>query len=172
MESLPAHPWLPLSFLMSSHLHFYSVCFEGMRIRLCHRWNRHRRGRWRMSWCRCLFEKMPRVSSIRFPSSRVHLQNGLARCTASVLACARDGDDLDGGLHFYSRLGQGVGPSSSVRRGPAGAAGAKSPSTPSPLTADRVERMHHRLAEIHAIAAMQLVECAHWRWTDSTPCSI
>jgi hypothetical protein len=109
---------------------------------------------------------------MKAPHQQADRYHGLARCTASVLACARDGDDLDGGLHFYSRLGQGAGPSSSVRRGPAGAVGAKSPSTPSPLTADRVERMYHQLAEIHAIAAMQLVECAHWRWTDSTPCSI
>jgi hypothetical protein len=28
-ESLPTHPWLPLSFFISSHLCFCSVCFEG-----------------------------------------------------------------------------------------------------------------------------------------------
>jgi hypothetical protein len=28
-EILPTRPWLPLSFLVSSRLHFYSVCFKG-----------------------------------------------------------------------------------------------------------------------------------------------
>jgi hypothetical protein len=28
-ESLPAHPWLPLSFLISSHLCFCGACFRG-----------------------------------------------------------------------------------------------------------------------------------------------
>jgi hypothetical protein len=69
-ESLPAHPWLPLSFLISSHLCFYSVCFGvGARIRLCCRRSRLRCRRWRISWCRCLFGKMSRVSSLRLPSS-------------------------------------------------------------------------------------------------------
>jgi hypothetical protein len=35
-----------------------------------------------------------------------------------------------------------------------------------PLTADRVDKLYHQLVEIHAIAAAQLVECAHWRRSD------
>jgi hypothetical protein len=41
-------------------------------------------------------------------------------------------------------------------------------STSPPLTADGLHRMYRQLVEIHAIAAAQLVECAHWRRTDST----
>jgi hypothetical protein len=41
-------------------------------------------------------------------------------------------------------------------------------STSPPLTADGLHRMYRQLAEIHAIAAAQLVECAHWCRTDST----
>jgi hypothetical protein len=43
-----------------------------------------------------------------------------------------------------------------------------STSTSPPLTANGLERMYHQLAEIHAIAAAQLVECARWRRSDST----
>jgi hypothetical protein len=43
----------------------------------------------------------------------------------------------------------------------------------SPLpTADRVDKLYHYLAEIHPIAAAQLVECAWWRRFDSTPSPI
>jgi hypothetical protein len=38
-----------------------------------------------------------------------------------------------------------------------------------PLTADGVDKMYRQLAEIHAITATQLAECAHWRRSDSTP---
>jgi hypothetical protein len=44
----------------------------------------------------------------------------------------------------------------------------KSPSASPPLTMDRVDRMYHQLAKIHAIITMQLAECAHWRPTNST----
>jgi hypothetical protein len=37
-----------------------------------------------------------------------------------------------------------------------------------PLTADGVDKMYHQLAEIHAIIAMQLAECARWHRSDST----
>jgi hypothetical protein len=73
-ESLPAHPWLPLSFLISSYLCFYNICLGGgERIHLCHRWSRFGHERWRMSRCRHLFGKMLRVSSVRSSSSRVNL---------------------------------------------------------------------------------------------------
>jgi hypothetical protein len=39
-ESLPACPWLPLSFLISSCLCFCCVCFEGARIHLCRKRSR------------------------------------------------------------------------------------------------------------------------------------
>jgi hypothetical protein len=37
------------------------------------------------------------------------------------------------------------------------------------LTVDGVDKMYHQLAEIHAIVATQLAECARWRRADSTP---
>jgi hypothetical protein len=43
---------------------------------------------------------------------------------------------------------------------------AKPLSASPPLTTDRVEKMYHQLAEIHAIATTQLVECTHWHWFD------
>jgi hypothetical protein len=43
----------------------------------------------------------------------------------------------------------------------AGAAGAESSSRPPPLTVNGVPMMYHQLAGIHAIAAVQLAECAH-----------
>jgi hypothetical protein len=36
------------------------------------------------------------------------------------------------------------------------------------LTIDGVDKMYHQLAEIHAIAVVQLVERARWRQSDST----
>jgi hypothetical protein len=41
-----------------------------------------------------------------------------------------------------------------------------------PPTADRVDKLYHQLVEIHAIVAAQLVECACWRRSDSTPAPI
>jgi hypothetical protein len=41
-------------------------------------------------------------------------------------------------------------------------------STSPPLTVDRVDKMYRQLAEIHAIAATQLAECARWQWSDPT----
>jgi hypothetical protein len=74
-ESLLMHPWLPLSFLISTCLCFYSICFRGGgQIHLCHRRSRLGRGSWRMSWCMRLFGKVPRVSSVRSPSLRVNLR--------------------------------------------------------------------------------------------------
>jgi hypothetical protein len=37
------------------------------------------------------------------------------------------------------------------------------------LTTSGVDKMYHQMAEIHAITTIQLVECAHWRRSDSTP---
>jgi hypothetical protein len=34
------------------------------------------------------------------------------------------------------------------------------------LSADEVDKMYHQLAEIHAIVAMQLAECARWHQSD------
>jgi hypothetical protein len=60
-----------------------------------------------------------------------------------------------------------------VHRGEAQSEGVvdKSPSTPPPLIADGVDRMYRQLAEIQANVTVQLVECAHWRQTNPTPCS-
>jgi hypothetical protein len=46
---------------------------------------------------------------------------------------------------------------------------AKPMSTSPPITVDRVDKMYHQLAEIHAITAVQLAECARWRQSDPTP---
>jgi hypothetical protein len=40
------------------------------------------------------------------------------------------------------------------------------------LTTDGVDKMYRELVEIHTIAATQLVECAHWCRSDSTPSSV
>jgi hypothetical protein len=49
---------------------------------------------------------------------------------------------------------------------------ARSPSASPPLTTDEVNRMYRQLAEIHAITATQLAECARWCQADSTPRSV
>jgi hypothetical protein len=55
---------------------------------------------------------------------------------------------------------KGAAPSANSEGGQTGAAATKTPSVlPSPTT-DREDRMYCQLAEIHAIAAAQLVECA------------
>jgi hypothetical protein len=62
-----------------------------------------------------------------------------------------------------------VDPPTCREGGWAAAAVAKPQSTSPPLTTDRVYKIYHQLAEIHAIATTQLAECAHWRQSDSTP---
>jgi hypothetical protein len=37
-----------------------------------------------------------------------------------------------------------------------------------PLTVNGGDRMYHQLVEIHAIAATQLAECAHWHQSRAT----
>jgi hypothetical protein len=71
-------------------------------------------------------------------------------------ACAQDGEDPDGRCHFHLGPGQGVGPPVRQREAQARAARAKSSSTPPPLTTDEVDRMYYQLAEIPAIAVVQL----------------
>jgi hypothetical protein len=58
-----------------------------------------------------------------------------------------------------------------VRQGEAQAEAtvAKTLATSPPLTADGVDRMFRQLAKFHAITTAQLVECARWHRTDSTP---
>jgi hypothetical protein len=65
-----------------------------------------------------------------------------------------------------------VAPPTSRKGGQAKAAVTKPLSTTPPLTADRVDKMYHKLAEIHTITTAQLAECAHWRRSDSTPSSV
>jgi hypothetical protein len=60
----------------------------------------------------------------------------------------------------------------SHKGGHAEAAAAKPLSTSPLLTADGVHKMYRQLAEIHAVAAMQLLECAHWRRSESTFSSV
>jgi hypothetical protein len=64
---------------------------------------------------------------------------------------------------------KGVIPTPSCGWGQAEDAVAKAPSTSSPPTGDGVDKLYHKLAEIHAITAMQLVECARWHHFESTP---
>jgi hypothetical protein len=60
--------WFLLSFLVSCR-----ACFKEARMRQCHRWGhpRRRRGKVLLYWC--LLGGMPRVSSARWPSSKVNL---------------------------------------------------------------------------------------------------
>jgi hypothetical protein len=50
-----------------------------------------------------------------------------------------------------------------------GQAAAKALNASPPPTTDRVDKMYHQLAEIHAITATQLMECTCWHCSDSTP---
>jgi hypothetical protein len=61
-------------FLIFAHLCFCRVCFGEAQACQCHRRGRPRHGRWRALQCWCLFVEMPRVSSVRWPSSKVKLQ--------------------------------------------------------------------------------------------------
>jgi hypothetical protein len=38
----------------------------------------------------------------------------------------------------------------------------------SPPPTDKVGKLYRQLVEIHTITTAQLVECAHWRWSDLT----
>jgi hypothetical protein len=49
---------------------------------------------------------------------------------------------------------------------------AKPPSTSPPLTTNGVDKMYHQLAEVHAIAATQLADCAHRHRSDPTSTSV
>jgi hypothetical protein len=62
-------------------------------------------------------------------------------------------------------------PPASREEGQVEVTAAKPMSAAPPLTTDGVNNMYHQLAEIHAIVVAQLVECARWHWTDSTPSS-
>jgi hypothetical protein len=55
-----------------------------------------------------------------------------------------------------------VAPPTSHEGGQAEATAIKPPSASPPLTTNGVDKMYHQLAEIHAISAMQLAECARW----------
>jgi hypothetical protein len=57
---------------------------------------------------------------------------------------------------------KGLAPSTSTEGSQVGATAAEPLNASSPPTANRVDMMYHQLAEIHAIAASQLAECAHW----------
>jgi hypothetical protein len=49
------------------------------------------------------------------------------------------------------------------------AAAAKPLNASPPPTTNGMDRLYRQLAEIHAITAMQLAECACWRQSDPTP---
>jgi hypothetical protein len=66
-------------------------------------------------------------------------------------------------LHFTSTQAQTkeVAPPASREGGQDEATAAKPLSASPLLTVDRVDMMYHEVVEIHAIATMQLAECAH-----------
>jgi hypothetical protein len=64
---------------------------------------------------------------------------------------------------------KGVAPVASLEEGHAEAAAARPPKASPPPTVDGVEKMYRILAEIHAIATMQVAECVHWCQSNSTP---
>jgi hypothetical protein len=62
-----------------------------------------------------------------------------------------------------------VAPSASREGGQTEATVANPPSTSPLLTTDGLDKMYHQLAEIHAITAVQLTECARWHRSNQTP---
>jgi hypothetical protein len=99
------------------------------------------------------------VKQARRQASRYY---GSTARTTVTRAHSRGRDDLDGGLHLHSSSGQE--PTHEATK-------SKPLSASPPLTADRVDKMHDQLEEIHAFTAMQLAECARWRRSESTPSS-
>jgi hypothetical protein len=99
------------------------------------------------------------VKQARRQASRYY---GSTARTTVTRAHSRGRDDLDGGLHLHSSSGQE--PTHEATK-------SKPLSASPPLTADRVDKMHDQLEEIHAFTAMQLAECARWRRSKSTPSS-
>jgi hypothetical protein len=57
---------------------------------------------------------------------------------------------------------KGSAPSTEREGGQTKAVGTKPLNALPPPSADGVERLYRQLVEVHAIAAMQLVECTHW----------
>jgi hypothetical protein len=77
-------------------------------------------------------------------------------------------EDPDDRLRPTRAWSKGVIPTPSCGWGQAEDAVAKAPSTSSPPTGDGVDKLYHKLAEIHAITAMQLVECVRWHHSESS----
>jgi hypothetical protein len=63
---------------------------------------------------------------------------------------------------------KGVAPTASCEEGHTEAAAARPPKASPPPTANEVDNRYNQLVEIHAIAAMQLAECARWRQSNPT----
>jgi hypothetical protein len=64
---------------------------------------------------------------------------------------------------------EGVTPPASRKGGQAEAAVAKPPNVPSPPSTNGANSLYRQLAEIHAIAAVQLAKCARWHRSSPTP---
>jgi hypothetical protein len=64
---------------------------------------------------------------------------------------------------------KGVALTLSHEEGHTEATAARPPKAPSLPTTDGVDKIYHELVEIHAIATVQLAECARWRWSNLTP---
>jgi hypothetical protein len=63
---------------------------------------------------------------------------------------------------------KGMVPSTDHEGGQTEAVVAEPPKASPPPTVDGADRLYCSLAEIHAIAAMQLAECARWRRSNPT----
>jgi hypothetical protein len=74
-------------------------------------------------------------------------------------------------MDFASTLAhaKGLAPAASREEGRAEAAAARPPKALPLPTVDGVDKMYHQLAEIHAITAVKLAECAHWHQSNLTP---
>jgi hypothetical protein len=83
-------------------------------------------------------------------------------------AHAQGGEDPNVGLCLLSSLGQGSGSPCLPQGGQTEVIAAKLLSASPQLTTDGADKMYHQLAEIHAIAAVQLAECTHRRQSDPT----
>jgi hypothetical protein len=63
---------------------------------------------------------------------------------------------------------KGVAPTTSCEESHTEAVAARPLKASPPPTVDGVDKMYCQLAEIHALAATQLVECIHWHRSNST----
>jgi hypothetical protein len=73
-------------------------------------------------------------------------------------------------MEFISNLAQdkGVAPTAICEEGHTEATANKPPKDSPMPPSDGVDKMYSQLAEIHALTAAQLAECARWHWSNLT----